>query len=104
MPTNDGTSPTFRVLDAMTAPHGGCILRLRLESGEMPSLGAFKGARLSAVAPDGHTASARVLGFALFGGRPSNERFARTGRVDLHVDPEESGLTIGLRWQVRPER
>jgi len=101
MPAND--QPTFRVLDAMDAPHGGRILRLRLEAGEMPSIGALKGARLRATSPDGETGAARVRGFAIFGGRPSDERLARTGRLDLHVEPEGSGPPIGLRWQIRPE-
>jgi hypothetical protein len=45
-----------------------------------------------------------VRGFAVFGGRPSNDRFARTGRIDLHVEPEGNGPPIGLQWEVRPER
>src|SRR5688572_1024457 len=101
MPTSDSKSPTFRVLDAMDAPHGGRILRLRLEAGEMPAIGALKGARLSAVAPEGHASTARVRGFAVFGGHPSNERFARTGRIDLHVEPEGDSPPIGLQWEVR---
>jgi hypothetical protein len=104
MGTNDGTSPTFRVLDAMEAPHGGRILRLRLESGEMPSVGSLRGARLTARSPDGKTGAMRVRGFAVFGGRPSDDRLARTGRLDLHVEPEGDGPPIGLRWEVRPDR
>jgi hypothetical protein len=103
MGNNDGKSPTFRVLDAMDAPHGGRILRLRLESGEMPSIGALKGARLTARGPDGSTGTARVRGFAVFGGHPSDDRLARTGRLDLHVEPEAGGSPIGLRWEVRPD-
>jgi hypothetical protein len=104
MGNNEGKSPTFRVLDAMDAPHGGRILRLRLESGEMPSVGAIKGARLTARGPDGSTGAVRVRGFAVFGGHPSDERLARTGRLDLHVEPEGDGTPIGLRWEVRPDR
>jgi hypothetical protein len=102
MSTSDSKSPTFRVLDALEAPHGGRILRLRLQSGEMPSVGTLKGARLTAVAPDGRTGSVRVRGFAVFGGHPSNERFARTGRIDLHVEPVGNGPPVGLQWEVRP--
>ncbi len=104
MPATDTKSPTFRVLDAMDAPHGGRILRLRLESGEAPSIADLKGARLVAVSPEGQTRAARVRGFAVFGGRPSNERLARTGRIDIHVENEGDGPSIDLRWQVRLER
>ena len=46
MGSNQGIRhPTFRVLDAMDAPHGGRILRLRLQSGEAPSIGELRGAR-----------------------------------------------------------
>lgn len=94
--------PTFRVLDAMDAPHGGRILRLRLQSGDAPSVGRLKGARLEATSPDGRKRAMRVTGFALFGGSPSDERLARTGRVDVHVEPEGDGPAIGARWEVRP--
>lgn len=51
--------------------------------------------------PDGEECRIRVEGFAVFGGKPSNERLARTGRVDLHID-EIDGGPVGLRWEVRP--
>ena len=93
---------TFRVLDAMDAPHTGRILRLRLQSGEAPTIKSLKGAAMRAVSPDGEaTCTFRVLGFALFGGKPSNERLARTGRIDVHIE-EDAGGPIGLRWEVRP--
>lgn len=93
---------TFRVLDAMDAPHTGRILRLRLQSGEAPTIKSLKGAEMRAVSPDGEaTCTFRVLGFALFGGKPSNERLARTGRIDVHVE-EGAGGPIGLRWEVHP--
>jgi hypothetical protein len=44
----------------------------------------------------------RVLGFALFGGKPSDDRLARTGRVDVHVEELGEGDPVGLRWEVRP--
>ena len=103
MATNQGTrQPTFRVLDAMDAPHGGRIIRLRLQSGEPPSIGVLKSARLRATSPDGKSTTLTVRGFAVFGGTPSDERLARTGRIDLHVD-EESGPPVGLRWEIRPD-
>lgn len=91
----------FLVLDAMKGPHGGQILRLRLESGEAPSIRSLKGARLSAVGPDGGQAALRVTGFPVFGGRPSDDRLGRTGRVDVAVEAENGGNTpVGLQWEV----
>jgi hypothetical protein len=101
--TQGARHPTFRVLDAMDAPHGGRIVRLRLQSGEPPKIGALKGARLKATSTDGRSSTTlKVLGFAVFGGKPTDERLARTGRIDLHVD-EEGGPPVGLRWEIRPE-
>lgn len=92
----------FRVLDAMDAPHSGRILRLRLQSGEAPSIKSLKGSEMRAVAPDGRACRFKVLGFALFGGKPSNDRLARTGRVDVHVQELDDEGPIGLRWEVYP--
>jgi hypothetical protein len=90
------------VLDVMSGPHGGTILRLRLQSGEAPAVKSLKGARLRATSPDGAERFVRVDGFALFGGTPSDERLARSGRVDLHVLEEDAPgkPPIGLRWEV----
>ena len=95
-----GTGPTFRVLDAMDAPHSGRILRLRLQSGEAPSIKSLKGSEFRAVSPEGEECRFRVLGFALFGGKPSNDRFARTGRIDVHVEELGPAGPIGLKWEV----
>jgi hypothetical protein len=95
--TASSTGAVFKVLDAMDAPHKGRILRLRLQSGEAPTVRALRGATLKATAPDGRTASAKVTGFALTGGRPSNNRLARTGRIDVHVDADGP---VSLQWQV----
>lgn len=84
----------------MDAPHHGRILRLRLQAGEAPGVRAFRGARLRATSPDGRTATARVTGFALAGGKPSDERLARTGRVDLHVEETPGEGPISLQWEV----
>jgi hypothetical protein len=94
--------PTFRVLDAMDAPHGGRILRLRLQSGEAPSIRELRDARLRAVSPDGRSTIVNVRGFAVFGGHPSDNRLARSGRIDIHVDQEVSGPTVGAHWEIRP--
>ena len=94
----------FLVLDAMDGPHGGQILRLRLQSGEAPSVRSLKGARLTALGPDGGRASLRVTGFPLFGGRPSDSRLGRTGRVDVAVEPVGAGASpVGLQWEVAVE-
>ena len=92
----------FRVLDAMDAPHSGRILRLRLQSGEAPSIRSLKGSELVATSPSGQRRSVRVRGFALFGGQPSDDRLARTGRIDVHVDEIGGGDPVGLRWEVTP--
>lgn len=89
----------FRVLDAMPAPHGGYILQLRLEEGAPPALRELRSATLKASGPDGARAEAEVAGFAVFGGKPSADRFARTGRVDLHVTGDRADA-IAARWDV----
>ena len=91
---------TFRVLDAMDHPHNGRILRLRLQSGEAPAVRALKGADLAATAPDGRSATVRVLGVTLIGGKASNSRLARTGRIDLQVEEVSGDGPVGLRWEV----
>lgn len=92
----------FRVLDAMDAPHTGRILRLRLQSGEAPSIKSLRGSTLRAVSPDGDECRVHVLGFAAFGGKPSDERLARTGRVDVQVEELDETGPVGLRWEVLP--
>jgi len=100
MPTPITTGVVFRVLDAMDAPHSGRILRLRLQSGEAPTIRALRDAEMIAVSPTGDECRFRITGFAVFGGKPSDDRLARTGRVDVHVE-ELGGGPIGLRWEVR---
>lgn len=99
--TSTRSGVVFRVLDAMDAPHSGRILRLRLQSGEAPPVKSLRGSEMRATSPEGRVCRFKVLGFAVFGGKPSNERFARTGRVDLHVE-ELDGGPIGLQWEVQP--
>jgi hypothetical protein len=93
---------SFRVLDAMDAPHLGRILRLRLQSGEAPPVKSLKGSEMRAISPEGTECRFKVLGFAVFGGKPSNERLARTGRIDLQVEELDATGPIGLRWDVLP--
>ncbi len=87
----------------MDAPHSGRILRLRLQAGEAPPLSALRGASLKARAPDGRVCAAKVMGFALIGGKPSNERLARTGRVDVHVVELDAQGPISMKWEVTLE-
>lgn len=101
-PTATGNGVVFRVLDAMDGPHSGRILRLRLQSGEAPSVKSLKGTELLAVSQDGGRCRVRVTGFAVFGGKPSDDRFMRTGRVDVHVEELDEGGPVGLRWELRP--
>ena len=98
--TTAGT--VFRVLDAMDAPHSGRILRLRLQSGEAPSIPDLRGAELVASSPDGRRCRVRVDGFAVFGGKASSDRLMRTGRIDVHVTELDDGGPVGLRWEVTP--
>ncbi|MDH3223022.1 MAG: hypothetical protein OEO23_04835 [Gemmatimonadota bacterium] len=87
-------SATFRVVAALDHPHGGRILRLRLVGGEAPPLKELKNCTLFGRGPDGQEATVQVDGFALFGGRPSDRRLARTGRVDVRV-PSTNGNGAG---------
>lgn len=100
MATQRATAATFKVVDAMNAPHRGRILRLRLQDGTAPTVRELRGGRLRAVSPDGEERHLRVEGFPSFGGRPSDERLARSGRVDVHVTAEGDGAPVGLLWQV----
>jgi hypothetical protein len=91
----------FRVLDSVEAPNGGCVLRLRLQDGEAPTVKALKGARLLVRSPDGNELTVRVQRFALVGGKPSDGRLARTGRVDIQIEKEgDADLPIPLRSEV----
>jgi len=85
----------------MGAPHGGRILRLRLDAGAAPSIRELKGARVRATSPDGTTeVEVRIDGFAVFGGRPSDKRLARTGRVDVHVTQDAGTDPVSACWEV----
>ncbi len=92
----------FRVIDAMDAPHRGRIIRLRCQGGQPPTLRELKGAILRARSPQGQEESLKVIGFFLPGGRPSDARLNRTGRVDLLVEIEDGGgrPTVSTSWEV----
>ena len=91
----------FRVIDAMDAPYRGQILRLRITEGDPPSIKSLKKATLVARAPDGREVTLRVFGFPHAGGKPSDRRFRRTGRIDLLVEAEEDGgPRVSRQWTV----
>jgi hypothetical protein len=91
----------LRVIDAFEHPHGGRILRLRWVDGAVPTLRDLKGKTLQATGPRGEEGRARILGFPLMGGHPSDARIRESGRVDVFVDAAPSdGPQIGLRWSV----
>ena len=87
----------FHVIDSLDHPHGGRILRLRLDEGNPPTLKELKGATLKLLSAEaGSEALVRVDGFALFGGTPSDERIRQAGRVDVHVFPEDPETDLSL--------
>lgn len=92
----------FQIIDAMDGPYRGRILRLRLVKGQPPTIRQLRGSRLLARSPQGDEEVLRVLGFAILGGRPSDARISRTGRVDLLVDAEGNGgpAKASVRWEV----
>lgn len=89
----------FNVIDAYDHPHGGRILRLRLRRGEAPATKELKGGTLVATTGDGLETRIKVVGFALFGGRMSDARLARTGRVDVHVR-DEGARAVDSGWSL----
>ena len=99
MTTSAPGKATYRVIDAYDHPHGGHILRLRLNRGEALTVKELKGGTMVAQSPDGSETRIRLEGFALFGGKPGNARLALTGRVDVHVRDEAAGQ-MGPGWTV----
>ncbi len=94
--------PVFRVIDAMDGPHKGRVVRLKVQGGHPPTLRTLKGAKLQARSPGGTEETLRVIGFFTPGGKPSEARFSRTGRVDLLVERENGGdpPAVSIRWEV----
>jgi hypothetical protein len=62
----------------------------------------LKGATLQARSPKGEEEVLKVTGFFLPGGRPSDTRLSRTGRIDLLVERESGDGRPGVstRWEV----
>ena len=81
----------FKVLDLMAGPHDGWLLRLRLQSGDAPTIRELKGARMRLESSDGRSRELVIQGFPMMGGKPTDERFARSGRLDIHAAPSDSG-------------
>lgn len=92
----------FRVVDAIRHPHGGYILRLRLDRGDPPAVRRLKGTEWYVFPEDERDRSRiRIDDFAAIGGKVSDERFQRIGRLDVHVSVVEEGEeAIDLQWQV----
>jgi hypothetical protein len=93
---------SFRVIDAMDAPHSGRVVRLRLQGGHPPALKELKGATLRARSPEGEEENLKVIGFFIPGGKPSDSRFSRTGRIDLVVDLDDGSNrpSVSTLWEV----
>lgn len=104
MVATDGRRALFKVIDALDHPHGGRILRLRLQQGDAPSVRDLRGSRLRAVSPAGDERIVEVQGFSVTGGKPSDDRLARTGRADVHVYEVDGGdgPPVALDWTVSP--
>ncbi|MBI4540759.1 MAG: hypothetical protein HY704_14755 [Gemmatimonadetes bacterium] len=92
----------FRVIDAMDAPLGGRIVRLRVLEGR-PTVKSLKGAALKAISPrNGAQRVVRIRDFSIVGGRPSDRRIAESGRCDLLIeDPAAGEEPIEVGWELR---
>lgn len=99
MTASAATKATYHVIDAHEHPHGGRILRLRLRRGEALSVKELKDSGLVATSPEGEETTIGVHRFALFGGKPGDARFARTGRVDVHI-AGEAAADVRAGWLV----
>jgi len=103
MPTQtQARNHAFRVIDAMDGPHRGRVVRLRLKGGQPPALRDLKGATLQARSPSGEEETLKVVGFFLPGGRPSDARLSRTGRIDLMVEREndQDRPAVSTHWEI----
>ncbi len=95
-------APALRVIDAFDHPHGGRILRVRVDRGTPPPLRSLRGARLGASGPEGAEGSVRVLGFPVTGGKPSDRRVQESGRFDLHVEVDPGAPPVSRGWKLHP--
>lgn len=90
----------LRVIDALDHPHGHRILRTRIVEGPTPSARKLKGATLHASGPEGRSGNLRVLGFPVFGGKPSDERIEESGRIDLVVEGDGEAAAVSRTWEL----
>ena len=98
--SSSGTA-RFNVSDALDVPLRGFLLRLRRIDGDLSVKDIATGSRLRLTSPDGAERTVTVLGKSLTGGRNTQERFAKTGQLDVMVSPEDAyqdGLPIGIGW------
>ena len=103
MPTQTQTrNHAFRVIDTTDGPYRGRVVSLRLKGGQPPALRDLKGATLRARSPEGEEETLKVVGFFLPGGRPSDARLSRTGRIDLMVELEtgDGRPAVSTQWEV----
>jgi hypothetical protein len=84
-------SVVFKVLDVMAGPHGGWLMRLRLQSGDTPTLKSLKGTRMRLECSDGRSREVTLKGYPMMGGKPTDARFARSGRIDVQAVPSDGG-------------
>lgn len=93
----------FKVIDAMDAPHGGRLLRLKLIDGMAPALSEIKGGTFDTRDPQGESRGRlRVDGFAVFGGKASSARFEKTGRISVHAfGVDNNPSEVSLKWELR---
>ncbi len=92
----------MKVLDVLDHPHGGRILRVRIQGGDLPAPKELRGLTLNARGPRGEEQRVSVLGFSLTGGRVTAETLKERRRVDLHVEEEGDGPAVDLRWTLTP--
>ena len=97
-PDQQEGTPVFRVIDALDAPYYGQILRLRLLSGRTPSLKEIKGGTFRARSPKGDETTVRASNFPMINGKPNQDRFSRTGRVDVVATSQAEAPKVGLQW------
>jgi hypothetical protein len=92
----------FRVIDAMDVPQSCRLIRLRLQNGNPSPIRQIRGSRFTAKSPTGEEETLRVTDFAMIGGRPSDSRLSRTGRLDLLVTLDGNGdrPKVTARWEV----
>lgn len=83
-PRSPSVESPLRVLDVMEHPHGGWLIRLRVENGEPPTTSDLRSDGLSLEVADGSAHHFNVGAFPLMGGDASDARIKSTGRVDVH--------------------